>query len=60
MDEQMSELMQRVTKIEVTQEQMGERLVRVEVTQENIVLPQLRLLAEGHETIQEQIKTFLS
>lgn len=35
-------------------EQMGrmdERLRRVELTQENMVLPQLRLLAEGNDTL---------
>lgn len=38
-------------------EQMGrmdERLRRVELTQENMVLPQLRLLAEGNDTLLAQ------
>lgn len=52
----LGELLQRVTKIEETQETMSERLIRVEVTQENMVLPNLQLLAEGHSTIQEQIR----
>lgn len=52
----LGELLQRVTKIEQTQETMSERLIRVEVTQENMVLPNLQLLAEGHSTIQEQIR----
>ena len=30
---------------------MDERLRRVELTQENMVLPQLRLLAEGNDTL---------
>ena len=32
-------------------DRMDERLRRVELTQENMVLPQLRLLAEGHDTL---------
>ena len=34
--------------------QMDERLRRVELTQENLVLPQLRLLAEGHDALLTQ------
>lgn len=36
--------------------EMRTTLTKVAVTQENIVLPRLQLLAEGHDTIQEQIK----
>ncbi len=32
-------------------DRMDERLRRVELTQENMVLPQLRLLAEGNDTL---------
>ena len=35
---------------------MKTTLTRVAVTQENVVLPKLQLLAEGHVTLQEQIK----
>lgn len=33
-----------------------EELTKVAVTQENVVIPNIQLLAEGHITIQEQIK----
>ena len=36
--------------------EMKTTLTRVAVTQENVVLPKLQLLAEGHVTLQEQIK----
>lgn len=32
------------------------RITNIEVTQENIVVPQIQLLAEGHATIQNQIR----
>jgi hypothetical protein len=31
-------------------------VVEIQVTQENIIVPQIKLLAEGHELIQEQIR----
>ena len=47
-----------MTEVKATQAQMQEDLsdlrttvTRVAVTQENVVLPQLKLLAEGHETL---------
>lgn len=43
------ELNERVTKID-------ERVTKIEITQENVIIPQLQLLAEGHTTIQNQIK----
>lgn len=36
--------------------EMKTTLTRVAVTQENVVLPKLQILAEGHVTLQEQIK----
>ena len=36
---------------------MRTELTRVAMTQENVVLPRLDLLAEGHVTISEQIKS---
>ena len=51
--ESMEESLARVIRV---QESMEETLTRVAVTQENVVLPRLQLLAEGHNTIQEQIK----
>lgn len=36
---------------------MRAELTRVAMTQENVVLPRLDLLAEGHVTISEQIKS---
>lgn len=45
----MAEMKERQSRMETT-------LTRVAVTQENVVLPKLQLLAEGHVTLQEQIK----
>ena len=36
---------------------MKTRVTKIEVTQENIILPQLQLLAEGQATIQNQIRS---
>ncbi len=44
-------LTSRVGQIQETQEQMQTTLTRVAVTQENIVIPQIKLLAEGHDTL---------
>lgn len=35
--------------------QMQAALTKVAITQENVVLPQLKLLAEGHETLLETL-----
>ena len=40
-----------IAELKTTQGQMQTTLTRVAVTQENVVLPQLKLLAEGHETL---------
>ena len=47
---------QRLDSLEQGQDSVQKELTRVAVTQENIVIPRLQLLAEGHVTIQEQIK----
>lgn len=40
-----------IAELKTTQGQMQTTLTRVAVTQENVVLQQLKLLAEGHETL---------
>jgi len=49
--EMFEKLNDRVDQIQDTQEQMQTTLTRVAVTQENIVIPQIKLLAEGHDTL---------
>lgn len=58
MDGRMDRMEGRMDKMEAKQEEtqatiadMQTTLTRVAVTQENIVLPQLKLLAEGHENV---------
>lgn len=58
MDGRMERVEGRMDKMEAKQEEtqatiadMQTTLTRVAVTQENIVLPQLKLLAEGHENV---------
>lgn len=41
--------------LKAKQEEMGDLLQKVAVTQEGVVLPQLKLLAEGHQTLLETL-----
>ena len=41
----------RMNRMEAAQEEMQATITKVALTQENGVLPQLKLLAEGHETL---------
>lgn len=56
MQEDISDIKTRVTNIEGRTERIETRVTKIEVTQENTVVPQIRLLAEGHDVIQNQIK----
>ena len=51
-----SDMKIRVTNIEDRTERIEARVTKIELTQENTVVPNIRLLAEGHEVIQHQIK----
>ena len=50
-----SGLKQDVSKLKEDSAEMRETLTRVAITQENVVLPQLRLLAEGHKHLSETL-----
>ncbi len=52
----MAEIKSDMAEMKERQSRMEATLARVAVTQENVVLPKLQLLAEGHVTLQEQIK----
>lgn len=52
--EDVSGLKEETASLKAQMGQMDERLRRVELTQENLVLPQLRLLAEGHDALLTQ------
>ena len=54
--EMLEKLTMEVNQIHTEQTEMSNVLKKVAVTQENIVLPRIQLLAEGHTTIQEQIR----
>lgn len=45
----------RMERMEAVQLDMQSALTKVALTQENVVLPQLKLLAEGHETLLETL-----
>lgn len=49
--EMLEKLNTRMDQMQETQEQMQATLTRVAVTQENIVIPQIKLLAEGHDIL---------
>lgn len=55
MQEDISGLKGDVSSLKDTQEQMQTTLTRVAVTQENIVIPQIKLLAEGHDLLLEKL-----
>ena len=52
----MAEVKSDMAEMKERQSRMDTTLTRVAVTQENVVIPQLQLLAEGHVSLQEQIK----
>ena len=52
--EDVSGLKEETASLKAQMGQMDERLRRVELTQENLVLPQLRLLADGHDALLTQ------
>ncbi len=54
--EMLEKLTMEVNQIHTEQTEMSSVLKKVAVTQENVVLPRIQLLAEGHTTIQEQIR----
>lgn len=45
----------RVDQIQDTQDQMQTTLTRVAVTQENVVIPQIKLLSEGHDMLLQKL-----
>ncbi len=47
---------QRLEGLEADVAEIKTTVAKVAVTQENVVLPRIQLLAEGHTTIQEQIR----
>ena len=49
--EMLTQMNSRMDQIQETQAAMQTTLTRVAVTQENVVIPQIKLLAEGHETL---------
>jgi len=51
----MTAVKDRLDRVEETQSAMQTTLTEVAITQENIVLPQLKLLAEGHQTLLETL-----
>ena len=48
-------ILELLSKHDETLSQMQTTLTKVAVTQENVVLPQLKLLAEGHEALLEAL-----
>lgn len=40
----------------IEQKSLKQSVTKIEVAQENVIIPQIRLLAEGHTIIQDQIK----
>lgn len=55
MDSRMERMEGRMDRMESMQLDMQSALTKVALTQENVVLPQLKLLAEGHETLLETL-----
>lgn len=55
-NERLDRMEGRMDSMEGRMDRMEDRLLRVEMTQENKVLPALKLLAEGHTQLSDQIK----
>ncbi|MEG1880397.1 MAG: hypothetical protein RR145_03665 [Oscillospiraceae bacterium] len=45
-----------ISEMKVDISELKRRVTKIEITQENVVLPHIQLLAEGHTTIQGQIR----
>lgn len=50
-----TEMKANISGLKDTQEQMQATLTRVAVTQENVVIPQIKLLAEGHDLLLQKL-----
>lgn len=50
-----TEMKANISGLKDTQEQMQATLTRVAVTQENVVIPQIKLLAEGHDLFLQKL-----
>lgn len=55
-DKDISDIRNRVVKLDTRATNIEISLGRVSMTQENTVVPEIKLLAEGHDVIQHQIK----